>query len=158
MIVSAMFRLLSVAACCLSITATSLPAQVTGDVDVIQNLLETYGLKTKRGTDPAGDVMLTSRIEGISFDVYFYGCGKNAPCDSVQFSAGFDLPNGLSAEQLNSWNRDRRYGKLYTDDHGDPYLEYDINLDGDGVGPKNFDSSLEIWHSLITDFRNYIGW
>lgn len=153
-----MFRLLFVAVCSLSICATSLPAQVTGDIDVIENLFETYGLKTKRGTDPAGDVMLTSRLEGISFDVYFYGCGKNVPCDSIQFSAGFDMPNGLTPAQINEWNRDRRYGKVYVDDQGDPYIEYDINLDGDGVGAKNFDTSLEIWHSLINDFRTFIGW
>lgn len=142
----------------LSLFPFGAPAQVLADPDTVQTMLETYGLKVKRGTDQAGGAMLSSRIEGTNFDVLFYGCQPQGSCDSIQFSTSFDLPNGLDAAQVNGWNRDRRYGKAYLDDQGDPILEYDINLDADGVGPKNFDSSIEIWRAVMADFRQYIGW
>lgn len=153
-----MSRLLPAIVLLLSLGAVQSSAQVTGSVDIVQGMMQAYGIQVKRSTDQAGDPMLTSRLEGIDFDVYFYGCTLDAQCDSVQFSTGFNLPNGMTLAQVNDWNRDRRYGKAYTDDSNNPYIEYDINLSNDGVGTKNFDVSLEIWRSVITDFRNYIGW
>lgn len=153
-----MFRVLPAMILSLSLAGTPVSAQVTGNVETVQNMLQAYGLQVKRTKDQAGDPMLTSRLEGINFDIYFYGCTAGAQCESAQFSTGFDLPDGMALAKVNDWNRDRRYGKAYLNDENDPYVEYDINLSDDGVGTKNFDVSIEIWRSVITDFRNYIGW
>ncbi|MBD3785531.1 MAG: YbjN domain-containing protein [Sphingomonadales bacterium] len=132
-------------------------AQVVGDLDVVMNLLQDYGLKVTKDTDIVGDPLLSTRIEGTNFDVYFYSCDEG-PCQSIQFSAGFDLENPMSAGKINEWNRDKRFGKAYLDDEGDPYIEYDINLDYDGVGAKNFDDTIDLWRVVLADFRDFIDW
>ena len=132
-------------------------AQVVGDPDVVMTLLQDYGLKVTKDTDKVGDPLLSTRIEGTNFDVYFYSCDEG-PCQSIQFSAGFDLENPMSAGKINEWNRDKRFGKAYLDDDGDPYIEYDINLDFDGVGAKNFDDTIDLWRVVLADFRDFIDW
>ena len=61
-------------------------------------------------------------------------------------------------EMANLWNRDRRFGRVYLDRTGDPYIEMDIGLAGDGIGRKNFDDALETWRILLQDFREFIDW
>lgn len=132
-------------------------AQVVGDPDVVMTLLQDYGLKVTKDTDSVGDPLLSTRIEGTNFDIYFYSCDEG-PCQSIQFSAGFDLDQPMSAGKINEWNRDKRFGKAYLDDDGDPYIEYDINLDFDGVGAKNFDDTIDLWRVVLADFRDFIDW
>lgn len=132
-------------------------AQVMGDPEVVASFLEDYGLRVARDTDSTGDPLLSSRIEGTNFKVYFYGC-EEFPCDSIQFSSGFDLAQPLSAMMINEWNRDKRFGKAYLDDEGDPYIELDVNLDMDGVGGRNFDDTIDLWRVVLSEFRTYINW
>jgi hypothetical protein len=138
--------------------ATPATAQVVGDVDVIASFLENYGLPVEKTVDPDGDPKLDSRIEGTRFSVYFYGCETGAVCDSLQFSTGFDLEQPMSLEQVNEWNRAKRYGKVYVDEDGDPYFEYDVNLDFDGIGAKNFDDTIDVWRAVLAEFRDFIDW
>lgn len=143
----------------LSLTGQAAMAQVAADPDVIQAFLQGYGLQVTQSTDDVGDPLLESRIEGTYFQVYFYGCDDNGhACTSVQFAAGFDKPEALSLTTVNTWNQETRFARAYLDDEGDPHLEYDVNLAVDGVGGKNFDDSIDIWRTVLADFRQTIDW
>ncbi|SOC13991.1 YbjN domain-containing protein [Rhodobacter maris] len=137
--------------------AAPAPAQVVGDPDVVQSFMQTYGLQVSRDIDKSGDPRLSSRIEGTNFKVYFYGCTKQI-CDSIQFSAGFDMTKPMSAWKINEWNRTKRFGKAYLDDEGDPYIEYDVNLDFDGCGGRNFDDTIDLWRVVLSEFKTFIDW
>lgn len=137
--------------------AAPLQAQVVGDPEVVANFLESYGLKVTRTQDQAGDPLLQSRVDETNFEVYFYDCQKGT-CDSMQFSAGFDVAKPLAPATLNEWNRDKRFGKLYLDTKGNPHVEYDVNLDFDGVGAKNFNDTIDVWRVVLSEFRSYINW
>lgn len=132
-------------------------AQVLGDPAVIKALMIDYGLTVEQDVDAAGDPRLTSRIEGLYFSVYFYDCADRL-CQSIQFSSAFDTDTPLDPGALNRWNSDYRFAKVYLDDEGDARVEMDVNLDGDGVGRKNFDDTLDIWRAVLTAFRSYINW
>lgn len=141
----------------LTLSAMPVSAQVIGDADVIANLMQSYGLIVEQDRDDYGDPRLTSRLEGTRFSVYFYDCEQGS-CESIQFTAGFDLDTPMPLQRVNDWNRDKRFGKVYLDDEGDPYVEYDVNLDLDGVGARNFDDTLDIWRQVLTEFRDHIDW
>lgn len=133
-------------------------AQVMADPDVVATFLEDYGLKVTRDKDDQGDPMLSSRIEGIYFDVYFYGCTKGTDCDSIEFSALFSSDQPVDVSVANDWNRQGRFARAYIDEDGNPNLEFDVNLDFDGVGGKNFDDTIDIWRAALSDFRQHINW
>lgn len=129
-------------------------AQVIGDPGAIRLMMLDSGLTASLGTDPEGDPIIKSRIDDTAFSVYFYHCEKI--CASMQFSAGFDLDQPMPVEQVNQWNRDRRFGKVYLDDDGDPFVEMDIGLAGDGIGRKNFKDALDTWRIVLSEFRDFI--
>jgi hypothetical protein len=139
------------------LAALPVRAQVVADADVVRAFLEAYGLRVTSETDSSGDPVLSSRVEGTGFKVFFYGC-DGGQCESIQFSTAFDLDRPLTAAKVNEWNRDKRYGKAYIDDEGDPFIDMDVNLDFDGVGAKNFDDTIDLWRAVLSDFRDYIDW
>ena len=138
------------------LTAPAVAAQNRSDADAVARMMAEAGLSVTRLTDRKGDPMLESQIEGAVFHVNFYDC--RPACQAMQFSAGFDLDETMPMEMANLWNRDRRFGRVYLDRTGDPYIEMDIGLAGDGIGRKNFDDALETWRILLQDFREFIDW
>ncbi|WP_444453326.1 YbjN domain-containing protein [Rhodobacter capsulatus] len=133
-------------------------AQVMADPDVVAAFLQDYGLKVDPGRDDQGDPMLSSEVDDTKFDVYFYGCTQTRDCTSVAFSAVFLTEEPLKYAMLNGWNKNARFGRAYVDGDGNAVIEYDVNLDKDGVGGKNFTDTIDIWRSLLDDFRNHINW
>lgn len=144
---------LLVAALC---AAPSAFAQVRGDPEVIALLMEDAGLQARRSTAEDGAPMLQSNIDGIDFYVYFYEC--TPVCGALQFTAGFDLDAAMPMEMANLWNRDRRFGKVYLDGTGDPFVEMDIGLAGEGIGRDNFLDALDTWRVILSEFRDFIDW
>lgn len=133
------------------------PAQVVGDPEVIRLLMEDYGLPVAAGTHPDGTPELHGSVDEMRFRVLFYAC-QPGPCETIQFTTGFDLERPMAATRINDWNRERRFGKAFLDDEGDPFVEMDVNLYGDGVGRRNFEDTLELWRQVLSDFRIFIDW
>ncbi|RCW88337.1 YbjN domain-containing protein [Paracoccus lutimaris] len=131
-------------------------AQVLGDPDQIAGLMQEAGLQARHTTSAEGGPMLESSIDGVNFHVYFYECVP--ACAAIQFSAGFDLDEAMPMEMANLWNRDRRFGKVYLDRTGDPFIDMDIGLAGDGIGRENFRDALDTWRVVLSEFRDYIDW
>lgn len=132
-------------------------AQVVGDPAVLELLMTEHGLTVSAGIHPDGTPELASEVDGARFRILFYGC-EPLPCETIQFSTGFDLPRPMSPVRINEWNRDRRFGKAFLDDEGDPFVEMDVNLYGDGIGRRNFDDTLDLWRQVLSDFRDFIDW
>ena len=136
--------------------ASPVLAQVRGDPDVVAGLMTGAGMKVTHTTSAEGAPMLESSVDGVDFVVYFYECMPI--CASMQFSAGFDLDEAMPMEMANLWNRDRRFGRVYLDRTGDPYIEMDIGLAGDGIGRDNFRDALATWRIVLKEFRDFIHW
>lgn len=130
--------------------------QVRGDPALIARLMTDAGLEVTHTTSAEGAPMLESSLDDVNFVVYFYECMP--ACAAMQFSAGFDLDQAMPMEMANLWNRDRRFGRVYLDRTGDPYIEMDIGLAADGIGRENFRDALETWRVVLSEFRDFIDW
>lgn len=127
------------------------------NAQAILAVLQGLGYRALLNADSDGDPRIDSASQGVNWSMYFYGCTNGVDCQSVQYSAGFNLRNGIAMQTINTWNRTKRYGKSWIDDENDPYLEMDINLDG-GVTEANFRDSLDIWNEILADYLVHIDW
>jgi hypothetical protein len=116
------------------------------------------GYAATLGTDKVGDPMVTSGVGGTTFQVFFYNCTDHRECATVTFHSGYDLNNTVSLEQINAWNRGKRFGRAYLDAENDPILEMDVDLDDGGVSPLLFIDNIEFWASVLGDFERHIGY
>lgn len=126
----------------------------SGDV---ARVLQAEGYAAKIEVDDQGDPVIRSSSQGVNWSVYFYGCEQGRNCSSVQFSAGFNLNEGISLERLNEWSRSKRYLYTYANDDMDPLVKMDVNMEG-GVSETSFKASLSIWNSLLGQYLKHIGW
>ena len=102
--------------------------------------------------------MITSGVNGTTFQVFFYNCTNNRECATVQFHSGYDLNRTISLEAINEWNRSQRFGRAYLDRENDPILEMDVDLDDGGISPLLFIDNIEFWASVLTNFERHIGY
>jgi hypothetical protein len=119
--------------------------------------LQKGGYKAELTKDDGGDPMINSAAEGQTFKIYFYDCDEAKRCKALQFSAGFDLKTPLKYEKINEWNRKNRYLKAYLDDDGDPYVQYDVNVNA-GRTVAGLDDDFGVWTGMIDDFTTFIDW
>jgi len=135
------------------------PAQaiglITGDPDAVENIARGYG-STQMETDNEGDPMITGRIKGIQYVIYFYGCNdQGKKCQELILTAGWsDVP--VSLEKINEWNRTMKFGKAYLDADNDPTIEMAINLDGGGITAGNFDETFKWWSRTLGEFESEV--
>lgn len=155
---AAPFRMLPLAAA----LALSAPASATdlvdaGMVEQIRQIASGHGSTEVDKLDD-GSPRIKGRIDGIRYQILFYGCEKNgSKCQNIQLYAGWSLAEdqkvGMAA--INDWNRNYRFGKAYLDAENDPVIEYDISLEG-GVSRQNLDESLETWSEVISGFEEKV--
>ncbi len=120
------------------------------DVDAIANIARGYGSATVQ-VDSIGDPQIVGRIDGVQYTVNFYGCTNGQNCTTLQFRAAWTNPGGVTFDDMNRWNQDKRFGKAYLDQDNDPIIEWDVNLFG-GVSTRNLDDTFDWWKLVLDNF------
>jgi hypothetical protein len=121
--------------------------------DEILNLARGYGAAHLE-TQSNGDPQISGKIEGVTYQVYFMNC-TDENCEDLNFYAGF-LDNKQTLDAINSWNRDKRFGKAYLDAELDAVVEFDVNLEH-GVTRENLDAAFAVWTLVLEQFTAHIG-
>lgn len=139
---------------------SSLPAVaqnvVASDPASMTEILLSFGYRAELGKDDGGDPKISSASGGANFSIFFYGCTDGKGCDSVSFSAAFDLDPGSDVALMNDWNVQKRYTKAYLDDEQDPVLDMDLFLGNGGVSIDNFRYWVNTWERATGDFKTHI--
>lgn len=154
-----MMRRLALIPAAFVLAALPLPAaaqNVGADLQTISGIISAEGYKAKVSTEDGGPHII-SESSGSPFAVIMMGCTENRNCTTVQFYAGF-TKKGVSLEVINKWNAEKRFGRAYLDDAGDPVIEMDLNLDEGGVARANFVDNLGVWVELMAAFKDHIDW
>lgn len=146
----------AVAAMALAGTAAAAPLPAGGvTAQEVAEALQAQGYKAEIGRDQTGDPMITSSMEGSTFRVMFYDCRAGERCAAIQFATAFDLEDGLTLSAINTWNRERRFGRAYLDDEMDPFLEYDVDLEV-GATTEAIGNALDVWEAVVPAFMRHI--
>lgn len=120
-------------------------------------ILEDIGQPTELATDKDGDPILRGTMDGLKFEVMFYGCSTATPrrCLSYQYYLGFTGMRGVSLQKLNDWNAVKRFGQAARRKDGAIELRMSANIDG-GVSHGNFGRWYDWWGVAVKEFREYI--
>ena len=116
------------------------------------------GYEATLGKDGVGDPMITSKVAGTTYQIFFYNCTNHLNCATVQFHSGYHLQKPVTLDQINQWNSSQRFGRAYLDKVSDPILEMDVDLDDGGVAPLLFIDNIEFWASVVPKFEQLIGY
>jgi len=120
------------------------------DPEAILDIAKGYG-SAELTTDAEGDPKIVGRMKGTRYSVMFYGCDNGKYCDDIQFTASWSGYK-VSMNEINTWNKNMRYGKAYLDDDNDPTLEIAVNLNH-GVTRTNLDDTFDWWGVALDGFE-----
>lgn len=120
--------------------------------DILQ-IAANYG-PTKLGQDDNGDPLVSGKINGIGYEIIFYGCDSGKDCEDILFKAQWRGAK-LSADKINEWNRDRKFGKAFVDDDNILTVDMAVNLHY-GVSAKNFADTFDYWNRVTGEFKDFI--
>ncbi|HEX2560555.1 YbjN domain-containing protein [Phenylobacterium sp.] len=142
----------ALAVACSAATAPIPEGGVT--VQEVARALQAQGYKAEIGRDRVGDPMITSALDGSNFRVLFYDC-EAGRCAAIQFATAFDVKDGLTLSRINTWNRERRFGRAYLDDEMDPFVEYDVDFEV-GATTEAVGNAIDVWEAVVPAFKKHI--
>lgn len=102
--------------------------------------------------DDNGDPMISGRVEGVKYLIYFYGCEDHENCKSLQFSTGYTDP--LTAEQANAWNAKYRWVKVYSGDGSN--FKMDVSFAG-GITKANLEEQFSNWNAMAANIKSFLS-
>lgn len=129
-------------------------ASAASDTEVIQqvNITQLVEIMKKEGYSvELDDENILWKIDGSNCLVLTYDDGK-----AIQFYVGF-MDVKTSMNDLNEWNKSKRFSRTYLDDDGDPCLELDLDLAGGVTLARMHDFfrtcavSFKKWHKEIIE-------
>ena len=118
--------------------------------EAILNIAKGFG-SAKLEKDPGGDPLITGRIEGKVYIIVFDGCENGKKCDDIHFGAAWSGKK-VSLNDINRWNRDKKFGTALLDTDGDPVLRMFVNIDF-GVTEKNLEDTFDWWSKALSVFK-----
>jgi len=121
------------------------------DPAAILDIAKGFG-SARMDRDDNGDPMISGRIEGVKYVIYFYGCENHDNCKSLQFSAGYTDP--LTADQANAWNRKYRWVKAYSGDGST--FKMDVSFAG-GITRANLEEQFSNWDSMSNTIKDFLN-
>lgn len=120
------------------------------DPDLVLDIAKGYGAATL-DKDSDGNPMISGRLEGVKYTIYFYGCDKGANCRSIQFSTGYT--DAFTDAKANEWNVKYRWVKAYEQDGSN--FRMDVDFKG-GITRANVDANFETWDSFISTIKDFV--
>jgi hypothetical protein len=127
---------------------------VMAEPGAIRDLARGYGSATLDKSD-SGAPMISGRVDGRAYAIFFDNCPDGTGCSDIRFFAVFP-GNRPSLDVINDWNRDKRWGKAYTDADLDAALEFDVNMSS-GVPHGTVDQTIAVWVETLSSFATFIG-
>ena len=118
-------------------------------------ILTAHGYPAKPSQGDAGQPIVSSSVDGVNFDVYFYQCDAAARCSDIQFAAGWGGAQRISHERVNEWNTHKRFVRCYWKPDGALWAEQDARVRRGTT--ENVEEFLALWKSSLADFKKFMG-
>jgi hypothetical protein len=150
----AIASVLSAAVLCSTAVAAPLSGGVTAEQ--MAAALKAKGLAASIVKAEDGTPKIESAIDDAMFQVWFYDCDKqNTKCTSVQFSKGYDIKPQFPCTKVNEWNRDYRFGRIWTDKEDDPFIELDLDVQNGGT-TEMLVNYVDLWMVVFDTYTKFL--
>jgi len=146
--------LLLVAWSCLSLRPVQAQQQRLIDGSNPQDILEIAKGHGSAVWETSGNSnpVIRGRMNGTLYFVLFSGCNNGKNCKEIGLITFF-AGEKISLRNVNKWNKENLYGKLYFGEDGVLNLKMAVNLNY-GVSWKNLDDTFVWWRIVLNDLTS----
>lgn len=111
--------------------------------------LQELGYRASLTTQADGDPMIETSMSGHDVKLFFLSCTRNRDCEDIQFFVGIATRTKLTLDEVNGFNRERRFARLYLDSDRDPLLEQDVSMIGPGISAAAFRDTVRVFERQV---------
>lgn len=122
-------------------------------IEEFASWLQKAGYQAQIQTDNSGHKSIASSTGGTRFYTDMYHCTPR--CDSLEFYAAFATKGAFNAVEMNQWNSQKRWIRVYVDKSNDPWVEMDVDLSPGGTY-EGLADQFGIWRDELDSFRKFI--
>jgi len=115
--------------------------------------LKSAGYPADVTADRLGQPIIRSSTGKVLFIVYFFQCGPELRCASVEFTAPFRHKYATPAI-IGAWNREKRFVRAYQDSHGVAWLAMDVET-SHGMTTEALEANIVRWISVMSGFETF---
>ena len=123
----------------------------------VAKVLQDKGYKAIVKTDDDGDPEVDTAVDGTDVVIFFYGCNHGPRCPSITFQSDFDSSHGVTAEDVNTWNADKRFIKGWLNTDKVLYGEMDVDV-SHGFSTENLAEYVDTWAAFLPEFKQKFGY
>lgn len=121
----------------------------------ILELAKGYG-RASLTKDSVGDPLIEAKMDGLVYNIYFYGCTEGENCGSIQFETGWSEDSRkITLDEINDWNNRKLFAHSLLNKSGNVRLRMDVLL-RHGSTEKNLDGYFDVWSTLMKEFQNTV--
>lgn len=122
----------------------------------IAKLLRDRGQTAIITVDEFNDPFIETSVDNIDYNIIFYGCTEHEACTSLSLRAQRMSSGRASFEEMNNWNTEQRWTKLYAADVNSAILEMDFLFLEQAMSEPAFTAYLDIWDRSVAEFVRFI--
>ena len=104
--------------------------------------------------DRAGTPLIRSSTGKVLFSVYFYQCGAELRCASIQFTAEYRR-KGVPLATIAAWNREKRFGRAFQDRNGISWVAMDVEAIH-GMTTEALGANISRWITVLNAFETFL--
>jgi hypothetical protein len=120
----------------------------------VASALRKAGYPADPNADRAGAPLVHSSTGKILFNVYFYQCGSDLRCASIQFLAEHRR-RGVPPALIATWNREQHFGRAFQDRNGLSWLAMDVETSR-GMTTEALAANISRWITVLTGFEGLL--
>ncbi|QKG71673.1 YbjN domain-containing protein [Erythrobacter mangrovi] len=127
------------------------------DPQAISSAIKEKGWPAKLVLPDDDNPYIESSYNDMKFLVLLMNCDdEHQNCTTLQYYMGFSDAKDTTLDELNEWNRTKRFARAYRDNEGDPVLEMDVDLDFGGIPRANLLETFNTWSALMDAYHSYL--
>jgi hypothetical protein len=119
------------------------------DPATMARYLQQLGYRANLTKDREGDPKIETGMAGRNVSIFFYNCTNGARCEDIQFYVGIGTRTKLGLADVNRFNLERRFARLYLDDEQDPILELDVSMLSPGISAAAFRDTVQVFERQV---------
>jgi hypothetical protein len=104
--------------------------------------------------DRAGAPLVRSSTGKMLFNVYFYQCGAELRCGSIQFLAENRRKN-VAPAIIVAWNREKHFGRAFQDRNGLSWVAMDVET-SHGMTTEALAANVGRWITVLNAFESFL--
>lgn len=106
--------------------------------------------------DSMREMKIAGEIDGMPYEIGFYGCYLGRDCTSVLFQARLSRETWEPApKDVAAWNAEKLFGRAWLGEEATAVLDHPVAMQG-GLPRETLDATFAAWRKALEEYADFL--